>query len=72
MQCFCACIVDLCIHVLYMPYLQFVEILVCMHVCIYVHALVSWCGGALWVDQRKKCADICDVAQVTDTRTLPN
>ena len=31
--------------------------------------LVSWCGGELWVDQRKKCADICDVAQVTDIRT---
>ena len=28
--------------------------------------------GELWVDQRKKCADICDVAQVTDIRTLPN
>ena len=34
--------------------------------------LVSWCGGELWVDQRKKCADICDVAQVTDISTLPN
>ena len=30
------------------------------------HALVSWCVGELWVDLRKKCADICDVAQVTD------
>ena len=24
------------------------------------------------MDQRKKCADICDVAQVTDVSTLPN
>ena len=24
------------------------------------------------MDQRKKCADICDVAQVTDIHTLPN
>ena len=34
--------------------------------------IVCWCGGKEWVDQRKKCADICDVAQVTDIRTLPN
>ena len=39
---------------------------------IYIYTCVSWCGGELWVDQRKKCADICDVAQVTDIRTLPN
>ena len=37
-----------------------------------IATIVSWCGGELWVDQRKKCADICDVAQVTDMRTLPN
>ena len=37
-----------------------------------INSLVSWCGGELWVNQRKKCADICDVAQVTDIRTLPN
>ena len=55
-----------------------------MYLCMYVHirmlcviyvnilGIVSWCGGDLWVDQRKKCADICDVAQVTDIRTLPN
>ena len=29
-------------------------------------------GANYWADQRKKCADICDVAQVTDIRTLPN
>ena len=40
------------------------------HVCI-VYILVSWCAGELRVDQRK-CADICDVAQVTDIHTLPN
>ena len=34
--------------------------------------IVSLCGGELGVDQRKKSADICDVAQVTDIRTLPN
>jgi hypothetical protein len=33
-------------------------------------ALASWCVGELRVDQRKQCADICDVAQVTDIRTL--
>ena len=33
-------------------------------------AKVLW--GKLWVDQRKKCADISDVAQVTDICTLPN
>ena len=38
----------------------------------YLYILVSWCVGELWVDQRKKCADIRDVAQVTDIRTLPN
>ena len=37
-----------------------------------IYIFVSWCGGELWVDQRIKCADICDVAQVTDIRTLPN
>ena len=40
--------------------------------CMLINTLVSWCGGKLWVDQRKKCADICDVAQVTDIPTLPN
>ena len=45
--------------------------------CMYVHTysinvLVSWCGGELWVDQRKKHVDICDVAQVTNVSTLPN
>ena len=34
-----------------------------IYVCIYIYKLVSWCGGELWVDQRKKCADICDVAR---------
>ena len=32
--------------------------------------LVCWCGGKSWVNQRRKCADICDVAQVTDVSTL--
>ena len=45
----------------------------CPHcVVMLVSVFVSWCGGELWVDQRKKCADIFDVAQVTDIRTLPN
>ena len=35
-------------------------------------SFVSWCGGEIWVDQRTKCTDICDVAQVTDISTLPN
>ena len=39
------------------------------YICMYVYVLVSWCGGELWVDQRKVCADICDVAQFTDIRT---
>ena len=39
---------------------------------VHYQRLHSWCGGELWVDQRKKYADICDVAQVADTRTLPN
>ena len=49
----------------------------CVHVW-YVHACLVHKsrklpqGGELWVDQREKCADICDVAQVTDIRTLPN
>ena len=33
-----------------------------------MYVLVYWCGAELWVDQRKKCVDICDVAQVTDIR----
>ena len=48
---------------------MYVRMYVCMQV--YVH-IVSWCGGELWVDQRKKCGGDCDVAQVTDIRTLPN
>ena len=43
-----------------------------IYVGTYVHMFVSWCGGELRADQRKKCADICDVAQVTDICTLPN
>ena len=52
------------------PYVQ-VVLMYRWSLCVQV-VLVSWCGGELWVDQRKKCADICDVAQVTDIRTLPN
>ena len=48
------------------PFISDVRTYVCT-ICI-----VSRCGGELWVDQRKKCADICDVAQVTDICTLPN
>ena len=45
---------------------------VLMYVHMYMYMFVSWCGGELWVDQRKKGADICDVAQVTDIHILPN
>ena len=47
---------------------------VLLYVLEYMHTVfVSLCGGELWVDQRKMCADICDVAQVTDyVHTLPN
>ena len=27
---------------------------------------VFWCVGKLWMGQRTKCADICDMGQVTD------
>ena len=40
--------------------------------CIHSITFVSLCGGELRVDQRKKYANICDVAQVTDIHTLPN
>ena len=39
-----------------------------IHVLNYMHTYVvrmyvfiPWCVGELWVDQRKMCADICDV-----------
>ena len=38
----------------------------------YQSLIVSWCGGELRVDQWKKCANICDVAQVTGICTLSN
>ena len=52
---------------------EYLFVRMCVYVeTIHTYILVSWCGGELWVDQRKKCTDICDVAQVTDIRTLPN
>ena len=50
-----------CVHTYIFYVLDYIQ-----SVCVCTYVLVSWCGGELWVDQRKKCADICDVVQVTD------
>ena len=31
-----------------------------MNVHMYARALVFWCVGELWMDQRKKCTDVCE------------
>ena len=34
-----------------------------MHDTLYIYCILVWARGELRVDQRKKCADICDVAR---------
>ena len=45
-----------------------------MHVCIclYPGVCVGGGGGLRMGGSKEMCAGICDVAQVTDIRTLPN
>ena len=56
-----------CVHIV----LHEVCVYIVLHkVCVYIVLYPGVGGNYGWI--KGKCADICDVAQVTDIRTLPN